>query len=77
MKILPRCTVNPEIFARILFSQIVKIHICDCKTAIELDLPISVNDRVISAFHKVLFHETSHIRIRENKTLAKISEFTV
>ena len=40
------------------------------------DLPISVNVRVISPFHEG-FIFTKLAKFRENKILAKISEFTV
>ena len=46
------------------------------KSQLEPDLPTSVNDRVISAFHEV-FTFTKLRKFRENKTLVKISEFTV
>ena len=50
---LPVHTVNPEIFARILFSRIALRHIWDVKNSRQgHDLPISVNDRVISAFRE-------------------------
>ena len=59
----------------------VQRHICDFKNSRQRhDLPISVNDMVISPFHEAFFyfHETWHMQsFHENKTLAKISEFTV
>ena len=57
-------TVNPEILARILFS---RMGLKD-NSRLWHDLPISVNDRIISPFLE---------DFRENKTLAKISGFTV
>ena len=42
----PSLTVNPEIFARILFKR----RICDVKNSLGHDLPISVEDRVILQF---------------------------
>ena len=49
-------TVSKEIFGRILFSLTVlklKRHICSVKNSLlGHDLPISVNDRVISPFHE-------------------------
>ena len=41
------------------------------------DLPISVNDRVISPFREDFIFTKLRILFRENKTLAKISELTV
>ena len=42
------------------------------------DLPISVNDRVISAFREILFSRNfAYAKFRENKTVAKIFQFTV
>ena len=39
---------------------------------------ISVNDRVISPFREVFISRNfAYVKFRENKTLAKISEFTV
>ena len=59
-------TVNSEIFARILF--------CDAKNSRQgHDLSILVNDRVNSAFRE----DFIFTKFRENKTLAKISKFTV
>ena len=40
-----------------------------------LDLPISINDRVILSFREGFIF--TKLRICENKVLAKISEFTV
>ena len=59
-------TVNSEIFARILFSRIaLKRHICDVNNScLGQDLPISVNDRVISPFHEGLI--LTKINPREN-----------
>ena len=46
-------TVNPEIFARILFSQTALKHICGATNSrLGHDLHILVSDRVISAFRK-------------------------
>ena len=49
-------TVNPEFFARILFSGIaIKRHICDSKNSrLGHDLHTSGNDSVISAFREDL-----------------------
>ena len=60
-----------------IFAESVKRRICDTKNSpLGHDLPASVNDRVISPFlEDFIFHETS--KFLENKTLAKISEFTV
>ena len=56
-----------------------KIHICDIKKSrLWHDLPISVNDRVISPFRADFISRTfAYAKFRENKTLAKISEFPV
>ena len=55
-------TVNSEIFARTLFSPISLNYICDVnKSRLEHDLPVSVNNRVIS--RGFYFHKTSYIRI--------------
>ena len=51
-----------------------KRHICDVKNSrLRYDLPISINDRVISPFCE----DFIFAKIRKTKTLAKISEFTV
>ena len=67
-------TVNPEIFARFLFSRIaLKDSFCDAKSSrLGHDLHKPVNDRVISTFKE----DFIFMKLRENKTLA-ISEFTV
>ena len=74
-------TVKSVIFARILFLQIALKHIF---LAIKIrkkkcDLPIPVNDRVISEiFVRILFSlNFAHAKFRENKTLTKISKFFV
>ena len=62
---------------RILFSQIaLKRHICDVKNSqLGHDLPTSVND---SDFARALFSQNlADRKLCENKTLAKISDFTV
>ena len=52
----------------------IKRHICDVRNSrLGHDIPISVNDRVILPFREC-FNIT---KLRKNKTLAKISEFTV
>ena len=54
-----------------VFANSIKRHICDAKNSrLGHDLPISVNDRVISAFRE-------DFKFRENIALVKISEFTV
>ena len=72
-------TVNTEILARILFTNSVKRYICDAiKLRLGHVLPLSVNDRVTSAFLKgFIFTNFAYAKFRENKTLEKISEFTV
>ena len=55
------------------FANSVKRQICDVKISRPgHDLPISVNDRNISPYC-----ESFNAKFRENKTLPKISEFTV
>ena len=64
----------------LIFAYGVKRHICDVKNSRQRhDLPISVNDRVISPFHEGFSfpRNFAYAKFRENKTLAKISEFTV
>ena len=66
----------PEIFARILFSQIaLKDILAAIKSRLLHDLPISVIDRVISPLSEDFIF--AKLRICENKTFAKITEFTV
>ena len=62
-----------------IFATSVKRHICDVKNSrLGYDLPTSVNDRVILPFREVFFsRKFAYAKFRENKTLAKISEFTV
>ena len=58
----------------IIFAKSVKRHICDVKNSLQgHDLPISVNDRMISPLCEDFIYTNFH----ENKTLAKMSEFTV
>ena len=69
-------TVNSEIFARVLFSQKeLKVIFATLKNFLLLghDLQVSVNDRVIAQNREDLIFT----KFRENKNLAKISEFTV
>ena len=67
-------TVYLEIFMRILFSQIaVKGHICNAKNSrLGHDLAISVDNSDFAFCEGFIFK-----KFQENKTLAKISEFTV
>ena len=61
-----------------VFAKSVKRHICDVQTSRPRhDLPISVNyiDFVISRGFNL--RNFAYAKFRENKTLAKISEFTV
>ena len=54
----------------------VKRHICDVKNSqLGHDLPISVNDRVISPFANGFIF--AYGKFREYKVPAKISEFTI
>ena len=76
-KYLELITVNSEIFARILFSRIALKHIFSTlKIRQGRDLPISVNDRMISPIHEDFIFAKLR-KFCENNTLAKISEFTV
>ena len=69
--------VNPEFFARILFSQ---IALKDIFVTLKIHdygmIYIYRHDRVVSAFREYLIF-TKLRKFRENKTLAKNSEFTV
>ena len=54
-----------------IFANCIKRHISDVKKSrLRQDLPISINDRVILPFRE-------GFKFRENKVLAKISEFKV
>ena len=68
-------------FARIFANNIKRhIHICDFRNSrLGHEIPISENYRVIWLFHEGFIFTKLHIcaKFRENKTLAKISEFTV
>ena len=74
-------TVDSEIFARILFfDNCIKRLISDVKNSLlRQDLPTSINDRVILPFREgfIFTKLRSYAKFRENKVLAKISEFTV
>ena len=61
-------TLNSEIFVRILFSRIVLNDIFATRARVTL-----ISYRVISPFCEGFIFT----KLRENKTLAKISEFTV
>ena len=57
-----------------IFANNVKSHIYDIKNSrLGHDLPISVNDEMISPFREGYIFT----KFRENKALAKISEYTV
>ena len=62
-----------------IFANGIVRRICDVKNSEQRhDLLISVNDRVILPLQRVLFSRNlAYAKFRENKTLAKISEFTV
>ena len=62
-----------------IFANSVKTHICDVENSRQgRDLPLSVNDRVISPIREDIFSRNfTQAKFRENKTLAIISEFTV
>ena len=56
-----------------------KRHICDIKNLqIGYDLTISVNDRRLHEIARILFlRNFAYVKFCKNKTLAKISQFTV
>ena len=66
-----------------IFANSIKRHISDVKNSrIRQDLPLSINDRVILPFREGFIFTKLRIceayaKFRENKVLAKISEFTV
>ena len=64
-----------------IFANSIKRHISDVNNLrLRQNLPISINDRVILPFREVLFSRNfayAYAKFRENKVLAKISEFTV
>ena len=64
-----------------IFTNSVKRHTCDVKNSrLGHDLPIPVIKRVISQFREDFIFTKLHIcevKFHENKTLTKISEFTV
>ena len=62
-----------------IFANSFKRHIREAKNSrLRHDLHMSVNDRVISAFTRILFSRNfAYAKFCENKTLAKISEITV
>ena len=70
-----RITVDSEIFARFLFSRktLKDILVTLKNPRLRQDLPISINERVILPFREGFIFT----KFRENKVLAKISEFTV
>ena len=73
-------TVNSKKFREfIIFANNVTRHICDVNNLpLGHDLPLSVNDRVISPFHEILFSRNlAYAKFHKNKTLEKYSEFTV
>ena len=62
-----------------IFANSIKRYISDVNNLrLRQNLPISINDRVILPFREVLFSRNfAYAKFRENKVLAKISEFTV
>ena len=62
-----------------IFANSIKKHISYVKKSrLRQDLHISINDRVILPFREGLFSRNfANAKFRENKVLAKISEFTV
>ena len=77
---VPYCK-SGKIRENFIFANSVKRHIYGVKGSWLgriLHVPISVNDRVISSFREDLFSRNfAYAKFCENKTLAKISEFTV
>ena len=65
----------------LIFANSVKRHICDVQISrLRPDLPLFVNHRVILLFLAGLVFtklKFAYAKFRENKALAKISEFTV
>ena len=63
----------------LIFANSIKRRISDVKSSrLRQDLPISIIERVILPFREGLFSRNyAHAKFRENKVLAKISEFTV
>ena len=58
-----------------IFANCIKRHISDVKNSqLRQDIPISINDRVILPICEGFIFTA---KFRENKVLAKISEFTV
>ena len=75
-------TVNSDffaIFAIFLFANSIKRHLCDVRNSrLGHDIRISVNGRAILPIREGFnFRKLAYAKFRENKTLAKISEFTV
>ena len=61
-----------------IFANSVKRHICDVKNSrLRRELHKPVNDRVISSFREDFIFTKLRICFAKNKTLVKISEFTV
>ena len=62
-----------------IFANSIKRHISDERNSrLRQDLPISINDRVILPFREgFISRNFAYAKFRENKVLAKISEFTV
>ena len=70
-------SVNSEIFARIFFAKSVRRHICDIKNSL-LEHDISKHWADFAISRGFLFSRNfADSKFRENKTIAKISEFTV
>ena len=63
----------------LIFASSIKRHICEVRNSrLGHDIPISGNGRVILPFREGFnFTKLAYAKFRENKTLAKISEFTV
>ena len=62
-----------------IFANSIKRHVCAVRNSrLGHDIPISVNNRVICHFARVLISRNfAIVKFWENKTLAKMSEFTV
>ena len=72
-----KCTVNPKIFAKCVKRHNYELKIKNSRLG--LVLPLSVDGRVILPFLEgfIFTKLRTYAKFRENKTLAKISEFTV
>ena len=79
IRTIARYCKSKNFLENFIFVNSAKRYIWDIKNLrLGHDLPRSVNDRVISAFRKdFVFMNFAYTKFHENKTLAKISQFTV